>query len=121
MKKKVFILDDNPHILEAIQLILESEGYGVKATAKADEIMRQVKGYMPDIILLDLLLSGKNGQEVAQQLREDKLTTKIPIVFISAHPSAEKAAKQSGADAFIAKPFDIDELLSVIHRFTPVQ
>ncbi len=117
MNKTILIVDDNPHILEAIELILTNESYKVHSIVKADGIIEKVKKFKPDVILLDLLLSGKNGQDITQQLKDLPETKKIPVIIISAHPSAEKAAKQAGADAFVAKPFDIEDLLSVIKKF----
>lgn len=117
MNKTVLIVDDNPHILEAIELILTNENYTVHSLVKADGIIEKVKKLKPDVILLDLLLSGKNGQDITSQLKSLPNTKNIPVIIISAHPSAEKAAKQAGADAFVAKPFDIEDLLSVIQKY----
>lgn len=114
MNKKVLLVDDNPHILEAIELILTTENYEVHTLTHVDDILTDVRTIKPGLILLDLLLSGKNGKEVAQVLKKNTETAHIPIVIISAHPSAEKAAMQAGVDAFLAKPFDIADLLNLV-------
>jgi DNA-binding response OmpR family regulator len=116
MKHKILVIDDNPHILEAIELVLDTEGYAVKTITKSENVEEEIKIYSPDLILLDLLLSGRNGEEITRALKADKSTQKIPIIIISAHPSAEKTAKAAGADGFIAKPFDISELLGQVKR-----
>lgn len=118
MNKKILLVDDNPHILEAIELILSTESYEVFTLTKVDTILEDVTRIKPAVILLDLLLSGKNGKEVAKDLKKNKETATIPIVIISAHPSAQKAALQVGADAFLAKPFDIVDLLSLVEKYS---
>lgn len=118
MKKRVLLIDDNPHILEAIELILATENYEVHVLSQVQHVLRDVKKLKPSLILLDLLLSGSNGKEVASLLKGTKETKDIPIVMISAHPSAEKAAKQVGADDFLAKPFDIEELLGLVEKYS---
>ncbi len=116
--KKVMIIDDDPGILEAIKAILESENYQVIASDKADQLMELEKKDLPDLILLDLLLSGKDGREIAKSLKSNGTTKNIPIIMLSAHPSAEDASKEGGADGFLAKPFDMDELLQLVKKYT---
>lgn len=117
MKAKILVVDDNPHILEAVALVLDTEGYEVKTITKSEEVEKEITIYHPDLILLDLLLSGRNGEEITKVLKKDPKTQNIPIIIISAHPTAEKTAKDAGADGFIAKPFDIAELLNQISSF----
>ena len=114
--KRILVVDDNPSILEAIDLILTSENYIVKTLARGDGIMTKVLGFNPHAIILDLLLSGLNGKDIIFELRKEKKTKKIPIIMISAHPSAESVAVRAGADDFLPKPFDINHLLSVIKK-----
>ena len=73
---------------------------------------------LPDILLLDMLLSGKDGREITKQLKSQDSTKHIPIILFSAYPSVEEDARRSGADDFIAKPFDIDVLLAKIEQYT---
>lgn len=118
MNKNILLVDDNLHILEAVELILSTESYTVRSLTKADTIIKVAKEFKPALILLDLLLSGKNGKEVASELKNNPATAHIPIVIISAHPSAEKAAMQVGANEFLAKPFDIADLLTLVEKYT---
>lgn len=118
MDKRILLIDDNPHILEAIELILTTENYNVHSLVKVDNVLKDVKKINPSLILLDLLLSGRSGKEITQILKADEATKNIPIIMISAHPSAEKSAMQAHADAFLAKPFDIDDLLNLVGKFT---
>lgn len=112
--KKILIIDDDPDILEAIQMILESEGYSSNATTKGDEVYTKVHKYKPNIIILDVLLSGNDGRTICKNLKNDVNTKNIPIIMISAHPAAKESIKECGADDFIPKPFSISTLLEKI-------
>ena len=118
--KKILVVDDDPDILEAFQLTLEFAGYEVTTTEKGEyaENLRDANGGLPDIIILDVLLSGKDGRIICQKLKSQEDTRHIPIIMISAHPSAKQSVKAVGADDFLAKPFDIDELLEKIAHYS---
>lgn len=113
--KKILVVDDDPAILEVIKIILEENEYEVK-TSQDGKIFGEIKKNPPDLILLDVLLSGIDGRNITRDLKKDKNTKKIPIVMISAHPSADKTVFKAGANDFVAKPFDIDHLLEVVDR-----
>ena len=112
VQKKILVVDDDPDILEFLQVILEEEGYTVATTDKGDYVEKLHDGELPNLILLDILLSGKDGREIVKSLKSQEETRHIPVVMFSAHPSAEATARACGADDFIAKPFDIDVLLA---------
>lgn len=116
-QKKIFIVDDEPDILEFLQVILEEEGYMVVMAVKSDFLENLHNGGLPHLILLDMLLSGKDGREIVKHLKSQEETKHIPVIMFSAHPSAEETALSAGADDFLAKPFDIDVLLAKITRF----
>jgi DNA-binding response OmpR family regulator len=117
MKKKILVVDDEPDILEFLQEILEDEGYTVTTTDKGEYAENLHNGGLPQLILLDMLLSGKDGREIARHLKKHDETKHIPVIMFSAHPSAEEAARLAGADDFLAKPFEIDELLAKITQY----
>ncbi len=118
-QKTILIVDDNIDILEALQLLLEDAGYKVVITENVDVLDQLVQKYKPNVILMDLLLSGKDGRDIIAKLKKNKVTKNIPVILNSAHPNAKNMWKASGADDFIAKPFDIDVLLSCIHDHLP--
>ena len=109
MKKTVLVADDNEEILEVIQIVLEDEGYNVQ-TSLDGTCFHHMRRNLPDLILLDVLLSGEDGREICQQLKSDPRTRDIPVILISAHSKASEAARMSGADEFLRKPFDLDVL-----------
>ncbi len=117
--KKIVVVDDDLDILEAFQFTLEEAGYEVTTTARGEdaENLRAIEGGLPDLIILDVFLSGKDGRLICQKLKSQEETRHIPILMISAHPSAKQAIKEIGADDFLPKPFDVDELLAKIAHY----
>ena len=116
MNKKILLVDDNQYVLEAMEMILGVENYTVQSLTRADNILKKVKSIEPNLILLDYLLSGETGKDVAILLKNDTKTKDIPIVVISAHPSAEKLVKDAGVDGFLAKPFAVTDLLNMVEK-----
>jgi CheY-like chemotaxis protein len=116
-KKKLLVVDDEQDILEFLKVILEDEGYIVVTTDKDDYLEGFNNDTPPDLILLDLLLSGKDGREIVRHLKMQEDTRHIPIIMFSAHPGAQEITRQAGADDFVAKPFEIDLLLNKISQY----
>jgi DNA-binding response OmpR family regulator len=115
--RRLLVVDDEPDILEFLQIILEEEGYEVVTSDKGEYLEQLHNGGLPHLILVDVLLSGKDGREIVKYLKNQQETKHIPVIMFSAHPSAEETARQAGADDFLAKPFEIDELLEKIARY----
>jgi DNA-binding response OmpR family regulator len=115
--KKILVVDDDAGIQEAVKAILEFGNYDVTIASDGLEAISLAAHNPPNLILLDLLLSGKDGKEIAKRLRANKKTKHIPIIMLSAHPEAIKASKEGGADDFIAKPFDMSVLLEKIGKY----
>lgn len=80
-------------------------------------IYKKVLEYKPDLIFLDIWMPGINGKEVTKILKREPLTSKIPIVIVSALNDTKKIAQEVGADGYLEKPFDMDELLGVVKRY----
>lgn len=114
----VMAVDDDPDILDALQFVLEDAGYNVKTSLKGEDAENLDSKNLPAVLILDVLLSGKDGREICQKLKSQDDTKEVPIVMISAHPSAEESVQKVGADAFLAKPFNISALLEQVKRFT---
>jgi DNA-binding response OmpR family regulator len=112
----ILVVDDDPAILDSLRFLFEDEGYRVQTSEKGEyaESLRDENGGLPDLIVLDVLLSGKDGRTICRKLKSQDVTRHIPIVMISAYPDAEHSAKEVGADAFVAKPFAIDEVLATV-------
>jgi len=109
------IADDDPAILDAVGIILEFEGYEVRSTLNGAHLLKMETDF-PDLLLLDIWMSGADGRDICKQLKQQPATSKIPIVMISASKDIERSAIEAGADDFLEKPFDIDALLEKIER-----
>lgn len=117
--KTILVVDDDPDILDALQFMLEDAGYSVKTTEKGEyaENLHDSNGGLPDVILLDVLLSGKDGRLICQKLKSQEETRHIPIIMMSAHNNARQSVASVGADDFIAKPFEADDLLEKLAKY----
>jgi CheY-like chemotaxis protein len=113
-KPSILVVDDDPDILDFLHDFLELEGYKVAVSLKGEYLETLHTENLPDLILLDVHLSGWDGREIVRHLKKREETRMIPIIMISAHPNAQKTAQQAGADAFLEKPFQIEVLLEMI-------
>ena len=113
--KKITIADDDPGILDAVGMMLEMEGYEVSSTLNGNTVLEFQNG-LPDIYVLDIWMSGSDGRELCKKLKAEELTKNIPVILISASNDLKRSAETAGADDFLAKPFDIDVLLSKIEN-----
>ncbi len=121
MTKHILVVDDDPTILDAVRYTLEFAGYNVTTSEKGEyaENLKDGDGDLPEAIILDVLLSGKDGRIICKQLKKSKKTKHIPIIMISAHPGADASVKTVGANDFLAKPFNVDALLEKVKKFVP--
>ena len=115
--KKILIIDDDEGILDALSMMLEYKGYEV-STCKNGNYVLYMRELMPDLLLLDIWMSGIDGRNVCKQLKLLDQTKSIPIIMISASKDIERSAIESGADGFLAKPFEMNELLQKIELYT---
>lgn len=114
--KKILVVDDDPDILESLKILLEDEGYKVSVAEDPQSLVNKTSSQdeLPDVILLDIFISGHDGRQLARQLKKMPQTKNIPIIMISAHPYALHTAKDYGADDMLPKPFDIEKLLTKV-------
>lgn len=113
--KKIFIADDDPDILEILSMILRTKNYEVQATADANDIFNFDDKNLPDLILMDIWMSGLDGREICRCLKNNELTKNIPFIFISANSNIEEITKEYHADGYIAKPFEMQYLLDKVN------
>ena len=111
-KKRVLVVDDEPHIVKLVKLSLGDKNYDIVGVTSGKEAISYVKDNTPDILVLDLMMPGVNGYEVCQSVRENPKTKGIPIIILSAKSQMldKLNAIDVGADDYMCKPFDPDEL-----------
>ncbi|MCA1597666.1 MAG: response regulator [Chloroflexi bacterium] len=115
-KGTVLVVDDDPDIVDLLTDVLELDGYRVQA-ALGSLIQPLARVLQPDVILLDIMMPGKDGVTVAQQLRADPRTATIPVIAVSASVHLYVRAAEMGADACLSKPFDLDDVLQYVARW----
>lgn len=116
MAKKILIVDDEQEILDLLTFNLRREGYETLAVADGEAALVQAHAARPDLIILDVMLPGKDGWEVLRCLRQDPATRSVPVVFLTARESEidEVVGLELGADDYIIKPISIHKLLARI-------
>ncbi|RZK10984.1 MAG: response regulator transcription factor [Flavobacterium sp.] len=113
--KNILVIEDNHAILDVITLILQSEAYKVTGFNKSADMMAHIEETTPDLIILDIMLPDGDGRELLKELRSDVKTESIPVLMISARYTEQNIEHgEFKPDGFLAKPFDIDDLLDRI-------
>ena len=114
--RRVLVADDDPDILDLLTLNLECHGYQVYAAADGEEARRLALQLLPDLIVLDVMMPRLDGLEVLAILKQHAQTRDIPVVMLTAKASDSDVWQgwQAGADYYITKPFDLDELMRFI-------
>lgn len=115
-KKKILVADDDPAILDVLKIFLEDVGYEVEVTADGAKLHDFQHG-QADLLLLDVWMSGWNGRDICTYLKSQETTRQLPIILFSANKGIEHIARSAGADDFLAKPFELDELLDKLDRY----
>lgn len=117
-KKKILLCDDDEGIVEVIKIILTENGYEVRSLLGGKGIEKKVIEYQPDLIFLDIWMPGIDGKEVTKLLKSDPKTKHIPIIIISALNELKTIKNNIGADDFLAKPFDLQDLVNKVKQYT---
>jgi DNA-binding response OmpR family regulator len=107
---RILIVDDEVDLVEACTLALEGEGHAVSSVTDARQALDTARHEHPDLVMLDWLMPGCDGGTVLAQLRADDGIASTPVLVISALPDGAARASAAGADAFLGKPFDADQL-----------
>lgn len=116
MPRKIIIIEDDPDILDIMAYILSEEGYDV-LSATNSKPLEEVHLHDPILILMDNRLTDGLGKDFCKHFKEDPATRHFPIVLVSANSGLEQMARDSGADGYLKKPFDISELIEVVKKF----
>lgn len=117
VRKKVLVIDDNSGILFAVRQALALKGYDVHISETFIGVSA-IKKIAPDLIYLDISLAGKDGRQIAQELKSDRGTKHIPIIILTAYPNAGELAKEAGAEDYLSKPFDLKMLWKMTAKYT---
>lgn len=113
--RRILAVDDDKDILDVLKYILEDSGYEVITLSDGHYLFDKINTAHPDLILIDIMLGNMDGRELCKDIKTRLETHEIPVVLISASHNVGSSLNQAGApDAFLAKPFDIDDLLNIV-------
>lgn len=118
---RLVIAEDSPHMLRLLEMTLRKAGHTWIACASGDVALAAVQADKPDAVLLDVIMPVLDGLEVLAALKTDPATSGIPVIMLTArgHTLTKQQAEESGAAAFITKPYSPTELIATIERLTP--
>ena len=116
-KSKILVVDDEQPIVEFITYNLEKAGYEVETANNGNDAVRKAKAFQPDLVLLDVMMPGKDGFETIKELRQNQSLDKTIIIFLTAmsDEKSEITGLELGADDYIAKPIKPDLLITRLH------
>jgi two-component system chemotaxis response regulator CheY len=110
----ILVVDDDASIRQTVREILDLEGYPVETASDGREALRQVERHEPSLVLLDMRMPGLDGWGFAREIRQRGI--ELPILVMTAAENARSWADEIGADGYVAKPFELDELLAAVER-----
>lgn len=118
MNQKILIVEDNPVNMDIFEEIFEDE-YEIKSVMNGHDALNVIESYHPALVLLDVMMPGIDGYEVCKKIREIESLKNVKIIMVSARAmdSEREKGMAVGADEYVTKPFDEDELLAVVKRY----
>ena len=116
MAKRLLVVDDEPHLLRALEALLGGAGFEVTTARSGSEALVKLAQAVPDLIISDIRMPGISGYELARQLRDSSRTALVPIVFLTAKGESDDRIEgfRVGVDAYFTKPFVPGELLAAV-------
>ncbi|MDP3791778.1 MAG: response regulator [Candidatus Omnitrophota bacterium] len=121
MAKKIMLVDDEPEILDLVAMRLKTFGYDVIVAPDGQKALEALNKQIPDLILLDVMIPGKDGYEICNEIKTNDRTSRIPVILFTAKPEQKEKLKSNydfiAADDYILKPFEPEDLLLKIKRF----
>ena len=113
---KILLVDDEPNILVAIEFLLTKEGYQIQKAFDGQQAIEKVESFHPNIIILDVMMPGLDGFEVARRVRHMDGNDDIKIIFLTAKGTTQDKMKgySTGGEYYLIKPFDNDELVDLV-------
>ena len=112
----ILLVDDEPNILIALEFLMQQQGYTVETAKDGQAALEIMEYYTPDVVLLDVMMPGMDGFEVAKKIREDAALHNTQIIFLTAKGTKEDRRKgyKSGGEIYLTKPFDNAELIEAV-------
>lgn len=120
MTRRVVLVEDELNIAEAIRFLLSNEGWRVETLANGTNAVEVIRGATPDLVMLDVMLPGKSGFEILNDLRADPDMADLPVLMLTARGQSRdrELAEKSGVSRFMTKPFSNAEMLDAVRELT---
>jgi CheY-like chemotaxis protein len=115
--KRILICDDDEGIVDVLELILEDTGHTIIPELNSLNVKSIIQNMKPDLIILDLWMPVISGDQILKMIRSTPETKDLPVIVMSASRDGAEIAKAAGANAYIAKPFDFDNVLEVVDKW----
>ena len=116
MDKRVIVIEDEDNVRETLDLLLSNAGFTVSSSATGTEIFSTITEFNPDIILLDVMLDDLDGRDICKAIKQNPVTSHIPVIMLSGVADVYNAIADVGANDVVSKPFDEQTLLKRIER-----
>ena len=122
MAKHVLLVEDEENIVEAIRFLLTRDGWQVAALGDGGSALSRIRERRPDLLILDLMLPGKNGLDIMRELRSDPAYTDLPVLMLTARGQEQDRdlAAQVGVNRFMTKPFSNADVLDAVRDLAAV-
>jgi two-component system, chemotaxis family, chemotaxis protein CheY len=117
-QRRLLVIEDDPAIREMLEMVLDSEGFEVVTAQHGAAAMAMLEAVEPSLILLDMKMPVMDGWSFLERYRQ-RPGAKVPVVVLTAAQDASRRAAEVGADAYVAKPFVIDDLVRIVERYLP--
>lgn len=118
MRGEVLLVEDEPHIVEAIRYILSRDGWSVTALDDGRDAVAAIRAAQPALVILDVMLPGRSGFDILKDLRAEAATATLPVLLLTARSQAKdrELAERLGASRFVAKPFSNGDMLAAVRE-----
>ncbi len=116
MTRRILIVDDEPNIVTSLEFLMRESSYEVRVARDGEEALRRAESFLPDLILLDVMMPQRSGFEVCQKIRENPAFRNVKIVVLTAkgRELEKNRGLDLGANAYVTKPFSTKELMSTV-------
>ncbi len=113
----ILIVEDDPNVARLVGLVLTRNGHQSEVVSDGDAALRRVREIRPDIIFADLGIKGMSGQTLCSTLKSEEATRSIPYIILSGDRDLAEKAQDCGADDYMGKPFEFDDLLRLVAKY----
>ncbi|WP_153798753.1 response regulator [Foetidibacter luteolus] len=113
---KVLIFDDDADILQICTIVLKKKGLAVHTEMSSENLLEKVSRHSPSVILMDNKIPGMDGVTATRMIKENEASKDIPVIFFSANTDVAKMSEEASCDFYLQKPFDINELETIVMK-----